>query len=130
MATADDLRRIALSLDGTVEAPHMDRRAFKVARIYATLPPDERTANFKFAPEEQEFKQMLAPHLFAAVANGFGRMGWTTGQLAAMSEDDLADALQTAWTHAQPKPQARRRWAPRSSRTCSAPIPAGTSRRS
>src|SRR5262245_9230817 len=45
MATAYDLRRIAMSLDGTVEAPHFDRVAFKVARIYATLPPDGLTAN-------------------------------------------------------------------------------------
>jgi len=37
MATADDFRRAALALEGTVEAPHMDRRAFKVARTYATL---------------------------------------------------------------------------------------------
>ena len=34
--TAADFRRIALSLDGTSEAPHFDRQAFKV-RIYATL---------------------------------------------------------------------------------------------
>jgi hypothetical protein len=40
MATAKDLRRIALSLDGTTEAPHFDRTAFKVRRIYATLAAD------------------------------------------------------------------------------------------
>jgi hypothetical protein len=37
MAKAADLRRIALALAGTVEAPHFDRAAFKVARIYVTL---------------------------------------------------------------------------------------------
>jgi hypothetical protein len=40
MATARDLRRIALSLEGTTEAPHFDRTAFKVSRIYATLAAD------------------------------------------------------------------------------------------
>jgi hypothetical protein len=30
MATATELRRIALSLPGTVEAPHFDRMGFKV----------------------------------------------------------------------------------------------------
>jgi hypothetical protein len=45
MATAKDLRRIALSLEGTSEAPHFDRMAFKVARIYATLKADGKTAN-------------------------------------------------------------------------------------
>jgi hypothetical protein len=51
MAKASDLRRIAMSLEGTTEAPHFDRTAFKVKRIYVTLAGDGKTANFKFAPE-------------------------------------------------------------------------------
>jgi len=47
MSTAQDLRRIAMSLDGTTEAPHFERTAFKVARIYATLAPDDLTANLQ-----------------------------------------------------------------------------------
>ena len=47
MATANDLRRMALKLEGTTEAPHFDRAAFKVARIYVTLAADGRTANFR-----------------------------------------------------------------------------------
>jgi hypothetical protein len=58
-------------LDGTIEAPHFDRAAFKVARIYATLAADGRTANFKFAPADQEFKCMLAPEAFRPVAGGW-----------------------------------------------------------
>jgi len=38
MATARDFRRIALSLDGTVEAPHFDRTAFKVKGFTRRLP--------------------------------------------------------------------------------------------
>jgi len=30
MATANDLRRLALALEGTSEHPHFDRAAFKV----------------------------------------------------------------------------------------------------
>lgn len=55
MATGSDLRRLALALEGTSEHPHFDRPAFKVARIYVTLAADKRSANFKFAPDEQEF---------------------------------------------------------------------------
>ena len=55
MATAADLRRIALSLPGTTEAPHFDRTAFKVRRIYATVAADGRTANLLFSPDEQDF---------------------------------------------------------------------------
>jgi hypothetical protein len=36
MATAEDCR-VALALEGTTEAPHVDRTAVKVRRIYATL---------------------------------------------------------------------------------------------
>ena len=42
-----------MALPGTVSAPHFDRTAFKVKRIYATLTADGRSANLKFTPEEQ-----------------------------------------------------------------------------
>ena len=69
MATGSDLRRIALSLEGTAGAPHFHRAAFKVVRNYATLPADGRTANLRFTPDEQEFKCMMAPEAFAPVPN-------------------------------------------------------------
>jgi hypothetical protein len=113
--SAKDLRRIALSLEGTTEAPHFDRTAFKVARIYATLAADGRTANLKLSPEEQEFKCMLAPEAFAPVPGGWGQQGWTTVTLSALSAPELGDVLETAWRHAlpkkpkpKPKPRARR----------------------
>ena len=59
MATENDFRRSALALEGTIEAPHFDRTAFKAARIYATL--------------------------------------------AALTQPELALALETAWRHASKK---------------------------
>ena len=111
MATAKDFRRIALSLDGTTEAPHFDRAAFKVARTYVTLAADGMTANFKFTPDEQQLKCLTAPAAFAAIPNGWGQQGWTTGTLVALSVDELTRALETAWKHAlpQPKPKPRAR---------------------
>lgn len=70
---AEDMRRIALSLEGTTELPHLDRTAFKAAKIYATLAADGLTANLKFTPDEQEFKCLLAPQAFSPVANAWGR---------------------------------------------------------
>jgi hypothetical protein len=107
MATAADLRRIALSLEGTTEAPHFDRAAFKVARIYATLPADGRTANIKFTPADQEFKCLLAPAAFQPVPGGWGKMGWTTATLAELSARELKDALEIAWRQALPKKKTR-----------------------
>ena len=103
MASGKDLRRIALSLQGTTEAPHFDRAAFRVARIYVTLAADGRSANFKFMPEEQEFKCMMAPEAFAPVRGGWGKQGWTTATLSALSVPELTDALEIAWRHALPK---------------------------
>ena len=107
MATASDLRRIALDLPGTAEAPHVDRTAFRVKRIYATLAADGLTANLKFTPDEQAFKTMLAPQIFSAIENGWGRQGWTTLDLVAASEADLKAALEMAHAHALPGPRSR-----------------------
>jgi len=107
MATAHELRRIALSLPGTIEAPHFDRVAFKVARIYVTLAADGKTANFMFTPDEQEFKCMLLPRAFAPVPNAWGKRGATTGTLSKLSRADLKAALQMAWSHALPTKRSR-----------------------
>jgi hypothetical protein len=107
MATAKDLRRMALALDGTSEAPHFDRAAFKVARIYVTLAGDGKTANFKFTPDEQEFKCMMLPGAFAPVPNAWGKQGWTTATLSALSKTDLQSALEAAWQHAIAKKRRR-----------------------
>ena len=103
MTTGEDLRRAALALEGTVEAPHFDRAAFKVARIYVTLAPDGLTANFRFTPDEQEFRCMLAPAAFAPVPGAWGEQGATTARLSELSPEELAAALETAWRHALPK---------------------------
>ncbi len=104
MATAQALRRIALSLDGTIEAPH-----FKVRRIYATLAADGKTANLMFTPDEQELKSLLAPEIFAPVPNAWGKQGWTTVTLSDATIAHLRAALGTAWAPALPtKPRSRR----------------------
>src|SRR4030095_5837196 len=100
MASAKDLRRFALALDGTTEAPHFDRAAFKVDRIYVTLAADGRTANFKFTPDEQELKCTVASDAFAAIPNAWGRQGWTTAKLAALSAAELRHAIEMAYAHA------------------------------
>jgi hypothetical protein len=109
MATGDDLRRLALALAGTEEAPHFDRMAFKVARIYVTLAADGHSANFKFQPDEQEFICMMASEAFAPVPGGWGRQGWTSADLSKLDEAGLAQALDVAWAHALPKPRVPRR---------------------
>jgi len=107
MATAKDLRRIALSLEGTIEARHFDRTAFRVSRTYVTLAADGRTANFMFTLDEQEFKCMLLPDAFAPVPNAWGKKGATTASLSKLTSADLKAALEMAWRRARPKKSAR-----------------------
>ena len=102
MARAADLRRIAMSLEGTVTAPHFDRAAFKVARIYATLAADGLTANLKLATDEQELKCTVAAEAFAPVPNAWGKQGWTTVTLGKLTVAELRNALEMAWHHALP----------------------------
>ena len=102
MAKASDLRRLALALDGTTEAAHFDRAAFKVARIYVTLAGDGKTANFRFTPDEQALKCTVAADAFAPVPNAFGKQGWTTATLSKLTLPELRAALETAHAHARP----------------------------
>lgn len=108
MSTGGDLRRMALALPGVSEHPHVDRRAFKAVRTFATLAADGPTANFKFTPDEQALKCAVAPQAFAPVPGGWGRQGWTMATLAALSEADLAAALDVAWRHGAEKRAQRR----------------------
>jgi hypothetical protein len=103
MATGDDLKRLALALEGTTSAPHFERTAYQVARTYATIGPDGRTANLKLTPDEQALKCLTAPEAFEPVPNAWGQQGWTTVTLAAVSRAELDAALGLAWAHALPK---------------------------
>ena len=69
MANAEDVTRLALALEGTVAAPHFERTAFKVRRIYATLAGDGGSLNLMLTPDEQAFKVTMAPQIYAQLPN-------------------------------------------------------------
>lgn len=99
MATAATLRRLALKLEETTEAPHFDRQAFKAKRIYVTLDASGKTANFNFTPEEQEMKVAMYPEAFVPIPNKWGTSGWTTAVLSKLSGAELRAALETAYAN-------------------------------
>ncbi len=109
MADAADFRRIALSFDGAAEYPHFDRCAFKTRVTFATLSPDELTANIKFTPDEQALKCAVAPDAFSALGNAWGRRGWTRAALVALNESELRAALEMAWRHGVARAKRRSR---------------------
>ena len=109
--TVADFRRIALSFAGAEESAHMGAPDFRVAgRIFATLASRSLGfGNLLLSPEQQaEFLEEW-PEVFLPVAGGWGRSGATHIRLAAVSEDLLTDALQTAWKARVAKNRARPR---------------------
>ena len=107
MATTQDFEDITNSLEGTVSAPHFDRTAFKVKRIYATLGADGLSANLKLLPDEQEYKCMIHAEAFSPVDNAWGKQGWTVCILSVLTKKELRAALEMAWAHAWPKKPIR-----------------------
>ena len=103
MASAADVRKLALSLEGTTEHPHFDRTAFKVRRIYATLAGDGTSMNVDLTPDEQAFKVMMAPTIFSQIPNGWGLRGATTVDLGRIGLDELEATLRMAWGHGRAK---------------------------
>jgi hypothetical protein len=97
--TANDFRRIALSLQGAEEGSHMGHADFRVGgRIFATLAAEHLGyGNLMLTPELQADFVGELPEVFLPIAGGWGRNGATHVRLAAANEDVLAGALRTAW---------------------------------
>jgi hypothetical protein len=98
--TADDFRRLALSLEGAEQGSHMGAVDFRVGgRIFATLASVEQGyGNLMLSPEQQADFIAERPDLFLPITGGWGRMGMTHIRLAAADEDTLAGALRAAWS--------------------------------
>jgi hypothetical protein len=103
MVTAQDFDRLALGFSGTVASPHLGNTGYAVNRIYAVLAADGASANFRFSPEEQRYRCTIARDTFSPVSGGWGKKGWTTARFDRLSEEELTDALLTAWQHARPR---------------------------
>jgi len=106
--TADDFRRIALSLEGAEEGSHFGAADFRVGgRIFATLAAQAQGyGNLMLAPEQQAAFVAEAPEVFLPIPGGWGRNGATHLKLAAANEDLAYGALKTAWKLRVEKNQA------------------------
>ena len=93
--TEDDVRRLALALPGTTEAPHHERTSFRVGgKIFATMPPDADSVNVLLGEEEARA---------AASDRGVELLWWgkklsgVRVDLAEADADTLAELLEDAW---------------------------------
>jgi hypothetical protein len=103
--TADDFRRIALSLPEASESAHMDHPDFRVrGKIFATLGyPDQDWGMVKLTPEHQSSLVRAEPAVFVPASGAWGRRGSTTVRLETVNEVTLTSAMVAAWRNVAPK---------------------------
>ena len=107
--TANDFRKLALSLPEVVESAHMHHPDFRVGgKIFATLGyPDENWAVVKLTPDEQKRFIQSDPKAFYPVKGAWGRRGATSVHLPAAKIENVRKALDAAWRNTAPKRLAK-----------------------
>ena len=103
--TANDFRRLALSLPETIESSHMHHPDFRVGRkIFATLGyPDAAWGMVKLLPFDQDLFIQAAPDAFVVVKGAWGKRGATCVRLAKVKKAILRKALISAWRCTAPR---------------------------
>lgn len=102
--TANEFRRLALSLPDAIEAAHMGHPDFRVGgRIFATLAyPRTAFAAVMLTPEQQELFVRTEPKTFRPVAGGWGKQGATQIELRTAKKAAVREALKVAWSNRAP----------------------------
>ena len=109
--TADDFRRLALELEGAVEAAHMGHPDFRInGKIFASIHTHDTLGMVKLTPEEQREFLRESPDMFEPSSGAWGRQGCTTVKLSSADRATVRGALILAWqgTLAQSKAPRRR----------------------
>ncbi|PYO27545.1 MAG: hypothetical protein DMD73_08995 [Gemmatimonadetes bacterium] len=103
--TANEFRRLALSLPQATESSHMGHPDFRVAdKVFATLGyPTRGWGVVMLTPDQQEFFVRAEPAAFKPVTGGWGRRGSTTVRLPAAKRAAVREALIAAWRNRAPK---------------------------
>ncbi len=104
--TAAAFRRLALSLEGTIESAHMGHPDFRAGgRIFATLQRGGKTGMVKLTPEQQARFLQDYPQMFTPEAGAWGRQGCTRVDLPAAEKEAVGEAMTLAWQAATaPRP--------------------------
>ncbi|MFC9440312.1 MmcQ/YjbR family DNA-binding protein [Nocardia sp. NPDC057030] len=104
MVTADDVRRIAMSLPRTTEALVRDRVKYRIGRIvYLALSADETRMGFAFPKAERVALVEAEPDKFMMPRPADERYNWVRVRLAAIDEAELTELVVEAWRMCVPK---------------------------
>lgn len=104
MVTADDVRRLALSLPRSYEALVRDRVKFRVGRIvYLSLSPDEALMGFGYPREERAALVAAEPDKFLMPVPSDERYNWVRVRLAAIDLAEMRELVVDSWRMVVPK---------------------------
>ncbi|GAA1607418.1 MmcQ/YjbR family DNA-binding protein [Nocardia ninae] len=102
--TADDVRRIAMSLPRTTEALVRDRVKYRIGRIvYLALSADETRMGFAYPKAERAALVAAEPDKFMMPRPSDERYNWVRVRLAAIDEAELTELVVEAWRMCVPK---------------------------
>ncbi|MFF3221963.1 MmcQ/YjbR family DNA-binding protein [Nocardia suismassiliense] len=104
MVTADDVRRIAMTLPRTTEALVRDRVKYRIGRIvYLALSADETRMGFAYPKAERAALVAAEPDKFMMPRPSDERYNWVRVRLAAIDEAELTELVVEAWRMCVPK---------------------------
>lgn len=106
MPTRDDVRKIALALEGVGEVDHWGRPAWRTTkRIFAVMRPD---GLYLHLPDERkEFLFEADPKTFVKFM--WGKTANVIVQIDRVSKKELAALIREAWAHCAPPPPKPKR---------------------
>ncbi|WAX55729.1 MmcQ/YjbR family DNA-binding protein [Jatrophihabitans cynanchi] len=104
MATADDVRAIALALPRAYEREVSGRAKFRVGSyVFAALSPDESLLGFGFPKHERDALVASEPDKFLPPRTQDERYNWVRLRLEAVDVTELRELLTDAWAMCVPK---------------------------
>ena len=104
MVTAQDVRKIALSLPRAYEALVRDRVKFRVKQIvFISLSPDEKEMGFGYPKEEREGLIASDPDKFHLPIPSDMRYNWMRVWLDKIDHEELYELVVDSWRMTVPK---------------------------
>jgi hypothetical protein len=108
VATVDDVRPLALSLERSYEVFVRDRRKFRVGQIvYLAFSRDESIMGFGFPKDERAALVGGEPDKFMLPAASDMRFHWVHARLAALDPAEARELVVDAWRMVVPKKLSR-----------------------
>jgi hypothetical protein len=102
--TPDQVRKIALSFDETVELPHFEKTSFRVRKkIFATMMEKESTVVLMLSPIDQSVFCAFDNSVMYPVPNKWGKKGATVVELKKVKKEMFKDAIATAYCRVAPR---------------------------